>query len=601
MLGLLPYRAIVAADFEFEFGGHASFEDASRSGERPQPVCMVAKELRTGQEWRMWRDELLASTRPPFPTGADALFVAFYASAELGCFRALGWSKPENILDLFAEFRNYTNMSSRVDQDRRTPSGAGLVGALTYFGLDTIGAQEKDDLRRLILSGGPWSDDERTAILAYCATDIDALERLLLAMLPRIDLPRALLRGRYMAAAAAMEWNGTRIDVESLALLRANWDHIKDELIAAVDDAYGVYDGGTFKENRWAAYLTRHNIAWPLLETKRLDLSRDTFRQMARAYPAVAPVHELRHALSEMRLNDLAVGRDGRNRTILSAFRSRTGRNQPSNTRYIFGPSTWLRSLIKPPSGHGVAYIDWAQQEIGVAAALSGDLALQAAYRSGDCYLAFAKQAGAVPQDATKQTHKSARELFKQCVLAVQYGMGAEALALRIAQPPVVARDLLRAHRETYRTFWQWSDAAVDHAMLMGSLRTVFGWNVHVGADSNSRSLRNFPMQANGAEMMRLAACLATERGIEVCAPVHDAFLICAPLDRLEADVATMRACMAEAAWVVLGGFELLTEATIVRYPDRYSDPRGAVMWTRVMELIDQRQRQRRQVAKVVA
>jgi DNA polymerase I len=594
---LLPFGAIVAVDFEFEFGGHASFEDASRSGERPRPVCMVAKELRTGQEWRMWRDELLASTRPPFPVDRDALFIAFYASAELCCFRALNWQNPANILDLFAEFRNYTNMGSRVDQDRRTPSGAGLIGALTYFGLDTIGAQVKDDLRRLILSGGPWSDDERAAILAYCATDIDALERLLPVMLPHIDLPRALLRGRYMAAVAAMECNGTPIDVASLTLLRTNWDYIQDELIAAVDDAYGVFDGRTFKANHWAAYLARHSIAWPLLETGRLDLSRNTFRQMARAHPAVAPMHELRHALSEMRLNDLAVGQDGRNRTILSAFRSRTGRNQPGNTRYIFGPSVWLRGLVKPPPGLGIAYIDWSQQEIGVAAALSGDTALRAAYRTGDCYLAFAKQAGAVPQDATKQTHKSARELFKQCVLAVQYGMGAEALALRIAQPPVVARDLLRAHRETYRTFWQWSDAAVDHAMLKGSLHTVFGWNLHIGADSNSRSLRNFPMQANGAEMMRLAACLATERGIEICAPVHDAFLICAPLDRLEADVTAVRECLAEASRVVLDGFELGTDATLVRHPDRYSDPRGAEMWDRVTKLINKR----RQPVKAVA
>jgi DNA polymerase-1 len=573
MLELLPYQAVVVADFEFEFGGHASFEDASRSGERPRPVCMVAKELRNKQEWRMWRDELSASTCPPFPIGQGALFVAFYASAELSCFRELSWRQPENILDLFTEFRNYTNMSSRADQDRRTPCGAGLVGALTSFGLDTIGAQEKDDLRLLVLSGGPWSDDERAAILDYCATDIDALERLLPAMLPCIDLRRALLRGRYMAAAAAMEWHGTPIDVAALALLRTNWEHIQDELIAAVDAAYGVFEGRTFKYNLWAEYLARHNIPWPLLETGRLDLSRDTFRQMARAYPAVAPMHELRHALSEMRLNDLAVGHDDRNRTMLSAFRSRTGRNQPGSTKYIFGPSVWLRGLIKPPPGYGVAYIDWSQQEIGVAAALSGDTALQAAYQTGDCYLAFAKQAGAVPQDATKQSHKSARELFKQCMLAVQYGMGAEALALRIAQPPVVSRNLLRTHHETYRPFWRWSDAAVDHAMLTGSLHTVFGWKVYIGENSNSRSLRNFPMQANGAEMMRLAACLATERGIEVCAPVHDAFLICAPLNRLEAGVAAMRACMAEASRIVLGGFELLTEATIVRYPDRYSDP----------------------------
>jgi DNA polymerase I-like protein with 3'-5' exonuclease and polymerase domains len=277
-------------------------------------------------------------------------------------------------------------------------------------------------------------------------------------------------------------------------------------------------------------------------------------------------MRELRSALSELRLNDLAAGQDGRNRTLLSAFRSRTGRNQPSNSKYIFGPSVWLRSLIKPPPGYGVAYIDWSQQEFGIAAALSGDRAMQDAYLSGDPYLAFAKQANAVPGDATKETHGPTRELFKQCVLAVQYGMEANSLAARIGQPPVLARDLLRTHRETYRNFWRCSDAAVDHAMLTSSLHTVFGWQVHIGTDPNPRSLRNFPMQANGAEMLRLACCLATERGIEICAPVHDAVLICAPLDRLESDIAGMRAAMAEASKIVLGGFELHTDGVLIIY-----------------------------------
>jgi hypothetical protein len=203
-----------------------------------------------------------------------------------------------------------------------------------------------------------------------------------------------------------------------------------------------------------------------------------------------------------------------------------------------------------------------------------------------DPYLAFAKQAGAVPDDASKQTHGPTRELFKQCVLAVQYGMEAQSLAERIGQPPAVARDLLRAHRETYRTFWCWSDAVLNHAMLHGSLHTVFGWTVHVGEDPNPRSLRNFPMQANGAEMLRLACCLATERGIEVCAPIHDAVLICAPLDRLEGDIADMRAAMAAASRIVLDGFELRSDAAHVLYPDRYRDPRGVAMWQQVMSLI---------------
>jgi DNA polymerase I-like protein with 3'-5' exonuclease and polymerase domains len=210
------------------------------------------------------------------------------------------------------------------------------------------------------------------------------------------------------------------------------------------------------------------------------------------------------------------------------------------------------------------------------------------AYKSGDPYLAFAKQVGAVPADATKQSHKAERDQFKACVLAVQYGMGAEALAQRISQPPIRARELLQFHRETYQVFWRWSDQMLDYAMLKGSIHTVFGWRVQVPPNANDRSLRNFPMQANGAEMLRLACCLATERGIEICAPVHDAVLIVAPLDRLGQDIAVTEDAMREASREVLNGFALNTDRDLVRYPERYMDERGKIMWGKVMTLLDQ-------------
>jgi hypothetical protein len=576
---MLPaFREIVLADFEFEGG----------QGERPVPVCLVAHEVRSGNCFQIFQDQF--GSAPPYANGADVLFVAYYASAELGCYRALDWPMPARILDLFTEFRDRTN-------GLPTPAGAGLLGALTYFGIDGMAATEKKELQEAI-GNGSWRERYTPAeILDYCAQDVTALARLLPAMLPAIDLPRALLRGRYMAAAAAMEFAGIPIDTEMLAQLRAGWTDIQDQLIAEIDSDYNVFDGRTFKADRFAAWLAGKGIPWPLLESGRLDLSDDTFRQVAKSCPAVSPLRELRSALSDLRLNDLAVGKDAHNRTILSAFRSRTGRNQPSNSKYIFGPSVWLRGLIKPPPGRGVAYVDWKQQEFGIAAALSGDAAMQVAYRSGDPYLAFAKQAGAAPAAATKETHGPTRELFKQCVLAVQYGMEAEALALRIGQPGIVARDLLRAHRETYRTFWLWSDAAVDQAMLTGALHTVFGWHIHIGENSNPRSLRNFPMQANGAEMLRIACCLATERGIEVCAPVHDAVLISAPLNHLDGDIAQMRVAMAEASRAVLDGFELGTDVNVIRWPARYTDPRGAVMWDRVAKLLDIDQQEWRQSA----
>ena len=136
---------------------------------------------------------------------------------------------------------------------------------------------------------------------------------------------------------------------------------------------------------------------------------------MSLKYPILQPLRELRASLSQIRLTELPVGSDGRNRCLLSPFRSRTGRNQPSNTRFLFGPAVWVRFLMKPKSGWGLAYIDWSQQEFGIAAALSKDVLMMDAYTSGDPYLAFAKQAGAVPEDATKQSHKIERAVQGLC------------------------------------------------------------------------------------------------------------------------------------------------------------------------------------------
>src|SRR5215472_4118299 len=188
----IPYREIWAVDFEF----------IADPGENPDPVCLVARELRSGRTLRLWRDEI--GPAPPYPTDGHTLFVAYYASAELGCHLALGWPIPERILDLFTEFRNGRN-------GLPTPSGSGLIGALVYYGLDTIGTGEKEEMRALIMRGGPWSAAERRAILEYCESDVDGLARLLPAMLPTMDLPHALLRGRYMVAAARIERAGVPI------------------------------------------------------------------------------------------------------------------------------------------------------------------------------------------------------------------------------------------------------------------------------------------------------------------------------------------------------------------------------------------------------
>jgi DNA polymerase I len=569
----LPFREIWCIDTEF----------IARPGENPEPVCVVAKEVGTGRLVRLWRDQF--GPEPPFSIDDGTLFVAYYASAEIGCFLALGWPVPTRILDLYAEFRLETNALAVAE-------GRGLLGALSRHHISRITSEEKKAGRDLVMRGGPWTDAERLEILGYCETDVVGLPALLESMLPAIarssqSLGQALLRGRYTAAVAAMERTGVPIDTETLATLRAGWSGIKADLIREVDTAYGVFENGTFKSGLFAKYLADRGIAWPKTDTGRLRLDEDT-KDMAKIHPELAPLRELRHSLSELRLENLAFGADGRNRTMLSPFGATSGRNTPSANRFIFGPSVWLRGLIKPGPGRAIAYIDWSSQEVAIAAALSGDPFLLDSVASGDPYLSFAVRANLAPAGATKATHPVVRGICKACVLGVNYGMGAKTLAFRTGTSVIEAESLLRTLDRTYPVFTAWQDKSVDVALLRGFMETVFGWKLNVTSNTRPTALRNFPMQAHGAEMLRIACCLATERGVSVCAPVHDALLIEAPIDLIDEAVATARGVMAEAATAVLGpGVWIDTDVDIVRYPDRYADPRGQVMWDRVMSLLD--------------
>ena len=104
------FREVWAVDFEF----------MAPPGERPTPVCLVARELKSGKTIRLWRDQF--GPVAPYSIDADCLFIAYYASAELGCHLALGWPMPARILDLFTEFRCQTNGLPTV-------AGRGLIGA----------------------------------------------------------------------------------------------------------------------------------------------------------------------------------------------------------------------------------------------------------------------------------------------------------------------------------------------------------------------------------------------------------------------------------------------------------------------------------------
>jgi DNA polymerase-1 len=576
----LGFKRVIVCDSEFNFG--VDVEGNSLDGNPLRPVCVCAKDLLSNHSWEIWSGEFPAA--PPFPLDETTLFIAFNASAEVRTFQALGWPVPARTLDLFAEFCDHRN-------GRGGDSGRSLLSALAHYGLDSVGAVHKQQMIDRVLKGAPFTAKERREILDYCWSDVYALERLLAAMLPGIDWRGALLRGRYANAVAKMESAGIPVNAKLLREVVSRWSEIQGGIIRRIDRDFGVYNNTTFKTERFEAYVEKAGIPWPRLPSGALALDADTFGDMARVFPVVAPLAELRNAIGKMRKNVIPIGEDGRARTGLRPFASSTSRNQPSTSKFLYGASKWVRNFIQPEAGHALIYFDYSAEEVGIAAALSGDKVMQADYLNGDFYVNFGIALGLLPPGCTKaiaeEHHLGMRDRLKIASLAVLYGMGALLLAMRIDKPVAVAAAWIRNHRSRYKVFWDFAQCAVDHVMRGGSLETELGWHLHPRKDPNPRSIANFPIQANAAEILRVACCLVTEAGFEVCAPVHDALLVNCRIDNLDRTVAEVKALMAKASQVVLGGFTIKVGIEITRYPDHLTDKRGTKMWAAVMEQMD--------------
>ena len=379
---------------------------------------------------------------------------------------------------------------------------------------------------------------------------------------------------------------GPPLDRGLLERFQLNRETILDRLISEIDKDYGVFDGRTFKQDWFAQYLSRVNIPWPATASGQLNLDDDTFEDMSETYPQLKPLRHLRQNLAGLRKGEIAIDKDGRNRGFLNPFGSSTGRNQPRECIWLM--PAWLRGLVKPPEGYALVHLDYGGQEIGCAGSLSRDQNMMDAYKSEDAYLWFAKKGELVPPEATRRTHNAERSLYKIAFLGINYGIGPESLGLRINRSELFARHLIGLHHELFPDYWRWSNRAVDHAMLFGWQSTMFDWIYRLAPNPRPTALRNFPIQSSGAEMLRLGHCLATERGIQVCCPIHDAYVIQTPLEILDQEVVRMRSCMAEASRVVLRGFELFTDVKVIRYPDRYRSSKGEAMWNLVMRLLEE-------------
>ena len=587
---LARFRTIWDVDFEFQTDVYL----------HPRLTCMFARERRSGREIFLWRKELLELRQAPFETGPDDLMIAYSAHSELSCFRMLGWPFPHNVLDPYLETIAAINGLDIEGLEEKRPS---LVEALELFGLPVeYDKAEKNAIRDLIINTREedLTDEQRAIVKPYNISDVDATVRLLPKLLPTLDLPHALHRGRFMASAITpQQMLGLPIDVDCFNLFFENWEFLQRHYIVR-DDEFGLYDEDlSFAEHRLETLVAAKGWDdWPRLDSGRLKKDNRTFGKQAQRYPELKRTAHMRGIIGELRLNDLAsaIGADGFCRCWPNPFGSKTGRNQPSGAKFLPALPGWLRGWLRPPRGWVLIELDWVAQEIGIMAGLSNDPAMIADYRTGDFHWAFGVRSGLVPAGANKADHQELRsKMLKPVSLGQNYGQTPHGIARATGRSLRWSRDAHARHHHTYRVFHNWVGDVVAQAKFDRKICSPFGFPMAVTGATKHRTLLNFMAQASAADAMRIAGIAAYEAGIRVCCSVHDSFWILAPEGDEARTIAKMTEIMRNAGAAVTGGLPIEVEVkAVIGSGSNYGairkpGERGYDMWRKVCELLDGR------------
>lgn len=232
---------------------------------------------------------------------------------------------------------------------------------------------------------------------------------------------------------------------------------------------------------------------------------------------------------------------------VSKAFAAGTGRS------VIYGPSlTSIKKkywpfILDPEPEFRYVLVDYSQQEPCIAACFANDRELLAAYHQGDLYLHIGRHPWLTGLD---------RDTLKKLILPYSYGQQAAAYAKLHGIPLETAQHYWQALREIFNRV----DAALNSrsqvAFRDGFVRCL-DWATHVTPLSNPRAVRNWPVQAAGADIMRRAVIGLYDAGIDLRLTIHDAFLIRVPVAETEQQVAKAIAVLRRASALVLGGFEL--------------------------------------------
>lgn len=452
-----------------------------------------------------------------------------------------------------------------------------------------IDSEEKDQMRDLIIAGGPFTEESKDKILLYCESDVDNTWQVYKWFnknkFPNYTREDVFLRGRTAANCANIVARGYPINLKKVKNLRANMPSLFKDLIQDINSQFDfeVFRWNNLRQNfsmnqkSVIAKVKEQNAerikSWPKTAKGEITLSMEPLEKMfdiKHSFKAGNMIHQyIRYKRFETSLKSLRgvdkdkdflnyVGSDERVRSWLNPYGAQTGRYQPPSTQFLFLKTAWLRSLCEPKAGRVVIGIDYGSQEFLLQAAMAEDKTMFDSYASGDVYVAFGKLVGLIPKDK-QEGYKLERAVAKAAVLGIGYGMGAAKLALKITDDSgkvtteEEAREIIDGFFETYSDYAQLKKDIYSTYKTENELSLPDGWKMF-GDNPSKNSILNFPVQGLGSCVMRKAIDLCLDRGLEVIFPLHDALYIECNLSDWKQKVLELASAMREASGFYLSG-----------------------------------------------
>ena len=552
----------------FEHVDVLDFEYKQTDGNPPKPVCIVIKDLFTEKTIKEW----LVNKKFKYPHPIQkTLFVCHWAVAEVSCLIELGIDKPRAVFDTFIEEKKMFNGILR---------GFGLVDVCERHGIKGVMSHEKKEIwRKYIMDNYPnYTTEDEAGIMGYCEEDVVTTEKLFLSQLDKLTkkdnnfnriISQACFHGKAMGYCAQVEANGIHIDHKLFKDFRANFEKIKKLEIEEINKLCNVFDGDTFNQKKFEEFLKKEQLykRWPKTPTGKPKTDDRTFYRFQHI-PKIFALKNSLFIINSQKLKGYQLGEDNRSRSRLNMFGQLTGRTNVSTATNPFGAPRMMRTMIHPDEDSVYGYFDFKAQEPNVMAALSQDKNMLAAVDSPDPYLYVAKFVKAVPEYATKKSHPVERERYKVSYLAIAYdqtpyGLSAK-LGVSLAKATFIHSNILNA----FKDYKFWIKGVKVNAGRRGFFETKYGWKYHLNDESkvNPKRLSNYPIQANGGEVLRMAMIDVMEGGFDknLSMIIHDALLLHIPRKNLAASVRKIKSLMEKAAEKVIGR-KITVDTKIIR------------------------------------